>query len=150
MPFDRLIRTVDRWAADHPQVAFHAQIGPNAWKPPHVPWTELLKPDAYRGYFEKATSIIAHAGIGSILTALEFGKPILILPRRAALLETRNDHQLATARQFSHMSGVESAFTENEVWDRLQKNERLGPPDRCVHHADPRLIESLQRFIRGH
>ena len=45
---------------------------------------------------DAAAAIVAHAGMGTILTALETGKRLLVMPRRAALGEHRNDHQLAT------------------------------------------------------
>ena len=52
-----------------------------------------------------ADAIIAHAGMGTILTALEMGKPLLVMPRRAELGEHRNDHQLATAMRFADLGG---------------------------------------------
>ena len=41
--------------------------------------------------------VIAHDEMGSIITALEMGKPIVVMPRRAELGEHRNDHQVAAA-----------------------------------------------------
>ncbi len=60
---------------------------------------------------QAATAIVAHAGMGTILTALEMGKPLLVMPRRAALGEHRNDHQLATASRFAELGRVKVAFS---------------------------------------
>ena len=147
MPFDRLIRIMDQWAAEHPHIAFYAQIGPNAWKPRHIAWTEFLEPEEYREHVEAATTVVAHAGIGSIITALELGKPILIMPRHGELGETRNDHQVATACRFERLEGVKVAYTESQLLTRLAQARLLDSCDRIPPQADDRLIQSLKRFI---
>ena len=75
-----------------------------------------------------ADAVVAHAGIGTILGALELGKPTVVMPRRAALGEHRNDHQLATARRFSG-PGIAVALDEHELAAELG---RMASP------ADPR------------
>jgi UDP-N-acetylglucosamine transferase subunit ALG13 len=44
--------------------------------------------------------------MGTIISAAELGKRIVILPRRAELGEHRNNHQLATASRLSHLNGL--------------------------------------------
>ena len=68
-----------------------------------------------------ADAIVAHAGMGTILTALELGKPLLVLPRRASLGEHRNEHQLATARRFADTGRLAVAFDESELAQRLDE-----------------------------
>lgn len=45
-----------------------------------------------------ARLIVAHAGMGTIISAMTKGKPIIVFPRIAALGEHRNEHQLATSK----------------------------------------------------
>ena len=54
----------------------------------------------------KAKVIVSHAGMGSILTAIEAGKPVILMPRRADLGEHRNDHQRDTAAEMATLSNV--------------------------------------------
>jgi hypothetical protein len=58
-------------------------------------------------------------GMGSILTALQYGKPILVMPRLGRLKETRNDHQVATAQRFREMGKVAVAMDEGEIVAQL-------------------------------
>ena len=95
MAFDRLVRTVDEWAATRGRKDVFAQIGPTEWRPRHIEWVAFLPPEDFRKRVADATMVVAHAGMGSIITALELGKPILVMPRRGHLQETRNDHQVA-------------------------------------------------------
>ena len=99
---------------------------------------------------ESAAFVVAHAGMGSILSALSLGKSLVILPRREDLGEHRNDHQRATAERVAERPGVFVAADEAELpglLDDLSDNARgraaLSP------FAETRLIEVIGAFIRG-
>jgi len=97
LPFDRLIRAMDAWAAAHPEEEAVAQIGRGSFEPAHMRWSRTLGWEAYDGTVAAARLMVAHAGTGSVLTASEWAKPIVLLPRRARLGEHRSDHQIETA-----------------------------------------------------
>jgi UDP-N-acetylglucosamine transferase subunit ALG13 len=115
LPFDRLTRVVDDWAAAHPDVDVLAQIGVGGFVPRHVRSLPTMSPTDYREAFERASLVIAHAGMGTIITALELRKPLLMLPRLASLRESRNDNQVGTARHFSQFSLFEVVDSETEI-----------------------------------
>lgn len=114
-PFDRLIEAMDQWARANGAVEVFAQIGSGAYAPQHMRWVRSLPPAEFRQRCATAQAIVAHAGMGSVLTALEFCKPLLLLPRRASLRETRNDHQVATARWLSSRPGIVVADDEHAL-----------------------------------
>lgn len=154
MPFDRLIAAVDAWAALHPTVRFFAQIGERAWTPRHIPYATRLAPNAFIDRVRKSTGIVAHAGMGSILSALEHGKPILVMPRRGDLGETRNDHQLATASRFATTGRVRVAFDETALPEALGRLAGIAagqpqPPQTIGPYASPELIDALRAFVRS-
>src|SRR5690349_506002 len=87
MPFDRLVRCVDHWAAGRGRRDVFAQIGPTAWRPENIEFVQFMEPPEFRARVTEAKAVVAHAGMGSIITALELGKPILVMPRRGDLRE---------------------------------------------------------------
>ncbi len=121
MPFTRLVKAVDEWAAVNGSTDIFAQIGPTDWRPLHLSWKRFLNPQEYRRLFREASAVVAHAGMGSILTAMELGKPLIVMPRRGDLEETRNDHQVATARRLSASGQVVAVFNELELKTRLDQ-----------------------------
>lgn len=149
LPFDRLIQSVDRWAGDSEVGEVVAQIGPAQWKPLHMQWTEFVGPEEFRRYVETADAVVSHAGMGSIITALELGKPILVMPRRAHLGEHRNDHQMATAKRFHEQGRIEVAFDETELLDKLAHLSGIQAGGRINSEASPKLVETLRAFIAG-
>ena len=106
LPFDRLIRSLDEWAARNPLVDVFAQIGQTDYTPQHIRWEKTISVEAFRTNLDNCDTVVAHAGMGTIISAAELGKRIVILPRRADLGEHRNDHQLATSSRLSHLNGL--------------------------------------------
>ena len=145
--FDRMLRPIDEWAGRTGRKDVFAQIGSNAWRPPHTEWVERLDASEFRARVERADLVISHAGMGTILTALELGKPVLIMPRRAALGEQRNDHQVATARKLEALGLANVANDEHELAERLQNLDqlRIARRDRAVELDS--LLATLRRFL---
>ena len=149
MAFDRLISAVDAWAGGHPDAEVFAQIGPTDARPRHMLFTEFLDPEEFTLRIKEASVLVAHAGMGSILTALQHGKPIVVMPRRGDLQETRNDHQLATARKLHGRPGLEVAMDESALADALDRLGGLSAPPPITPSAQPELLDFLRGFVAG-
>jgi UDP-N-acetylglucosamine transferase subunit ALG13 len=149
LAFDRLIAAVDAWSANHPAVKVFAQIGPAGTLPEHMKFADFVAPDMADELFMEASLIVSHAGMGSILTALRYKKPILIMPRRASLGEHRNDHQLATAKWLGNTPGVAVAWDEKEISNFLDRREMLSGGEGISDFASPELIQRLKAYIHA-
>src|SRR5690606_21176889 len=112
-----------------------AQIGPTDWRPAHIKFAPFLDPPEFRKRVTEARAIVAHAGMGSIITALELGKPIVVMPRRGDLRETRNDHQIATAKQLVDLGRVQAAYDEEQLTDLLNRIDELAATGSIRAHA---------------
>jgi UDP-N-acetylglucosamine transferase subunit ALG13 len=140
MPFDRLIRTVDEWAGSRGRGDIFAQIGQADYQPEHMRYSAFINPSDFSEHLEKADVIVAHAGMGSIITALERCKPILVMPRRSDLGETRNDHQIATARQFGALRLVEVAMDEQALFEKLDEIDQLQAAAGLLNRMSPQCV----------
>jgi UDP-N-acetylglucosamine transferase subunit ALG13 len=149
MPFDRLVRVVDEWARVNHRTDVFAQIGETEWQPQHIAFSKFLTPPEFTKRFSSATTIVAHAGMGTILSALQWEKPILVMPRRASLGEQRNEHQLATASRLSGLGKVNVAMDEQELRARLDQLDTLQAREKIGAFASPELITALQNFIHS-
>jgi UDP-N-acetylglucosamine transferase subunit ALG13 len=143
MPFDRLIEVVEAVVEDR-EIEVFAQTGVDG-RAGALEGRQLVPPAEFQERYAWADLVVAHAGTGSILAALEVGKPIAVMARRAARRETRNDHQVATAARFQARFGVPVFDDANELAAIL--DERRFRSVRVSPDAEPRLIETLQRFI---
>jgi len=149
MHFDRLIRVIDEWAAERGRSDVFAQVGPSEYTARCIETVRSLDPAAFRARAERATALVAHAGMGTILTALELGKPLLVFPRDFERRETRNDHQVATARHFADSGRVLAAFDEQELRRRLDEVESFHPSAKIGREASQELVARIRAFVAG-
>ena len=155
-PFTRMVRAVDAWAARQPKtVTIIGQItddGMREYTPQHFKAFGRTSPAEYADLMDQATLVLAHAGMGSILTTLGQGKPIVVMPRRAALGEHRNEHQLATVQHLGARPGLYVADDETQLPAILDQalhdsDKMAGAP--IADTAQPALIDALRAFIQA-
>ena len=146
LPFDRLVRSMDLLVPHHPMPAI-AQIGMTSYAPRHLQWHRSIPAIEFDATLRSASVIVSHAGTGTILMAQKLGKPIVVMPRRAALGEHRNDHQLGTVAQLLGRPGIFVAMDEGELEDAL--HAALASETRPIDTGGPgaELRISLRAFI---
>lgn len=147
MPFDRLIRAVDRWAQRNPEVQVFAQIGNTDLVPEAMQWAKTLPPDEYHRKVVACDLLIGHAGMGTVITAGELGKPLLVMPRRGNLRETRNNHQVATAKWLATRAGIRVAMDEDELMVELDRTRPAAMQPFAASKVAGELIDALRHFI---
>jgi UDP-N-acetylglucosamine transferase subunit ALG13 len=111
-PFDRLIRLMDDLAPRWPGETFFAQTGDGGYQPRNMDFARSLPAPAFAAKLRESRLLVAHAGMGSVISALEARRPVVVLPRDMALLEHTTDHQMATARWLSGKRGIHVAMDE--------------------------------------
>ncbi len=148
MHFDRLVEAVDEWAGTVTEDIF-AQSGPSSYVAKHIRTKPFITPHEFREHARQARVIIGHAGMGSILTALEFGKRIIVMPRRHDLGEHRNDHQIATAKYFVGQGRILVASDRRELFQRLAQLNEFDAVEPISPTASPILIATIRQFIES-
>ncbi|MCI5118110.1 MAG: hypothetical protein D3913_09140 [Candidatus Electrothrix sp. LOE1_4_5] len=150
LPFDRLIRAVDLWAGKTRTIDVFAQTGKGKYQPDNIEYKNFLSPSEFETQMRAARCVVSHAGMGTIITAMEYAKPLLVMPRDATLGEHRNNHQMDTAKRFASRQHFEVAYNEKELGRKisviLQKSggkAYKGVP--CSPSST--LIEAIRNFI---
>ena len=150
MPFDRLVRAADAWTAAHPGTDVLIQLGNGRHLPTHARHVRLMPPGEYRHLVETAELFVAHAGMGSIIAAIQAGRPLLMLPRRAALGEHNNDHQLATVRNVGNRPGLHHVESDTDLGAAIDRLLGGGSevPAPISSYASPELIAAVRGFVQ--
>ena len=147
--FNRLIKKMDEIASRITEKMV-MQIGEIDYRPQnaeyffYVPYQESLQ------FFKTASLIIGHCGTGTILNALRFKVPLIVVPRRIQYGELdRDDHQLEIARRLEGRGWVEVVYDMEELESKVmqmirEKRKVLGEE---VSPERKRLIQFLKKFI---
>ena len=145
IPFDRFIQAVDEImeGMDEPVIV---QALKSDYKPKNFETVDFLPPDEFNKILAGARWIVSHAGIGSILSALEYEKPIIIFPRLASWGEHRNDHQLATAMKMNELGYAYVAYDKKQLKDLMLAGD-LNPLRTVKNASENSLAKSVIHFI---
>lgn len=148
-PLDRLVVAMDNIAALLPDVSIIAQISNSSYAVKNMKTTGFLSPVEYYELFNKASLIISHAGMGTILSALQKGKSIIIMPRMVDLGEAKNNHQIATAIKLAALNYVKIANDEDQLFLLIKQSllEKVPEVPSIGPFASAQLINSLKNFI---
>lgn len=155
LPFDRLVRAVDDWCLSTGRDDVFGQIadpGDRGYVPKNFKWEKFIDPVTFTSCFENSSIVIGHAGMGTIISGLTLGKPVVIMPRLAKLREHRNDHQVATAKQFKGRNMVFVAETEDDLpnaLDSAAESASVSGKDQASSFASDELLTTLSNFIHN-
>ncbi len=77
-----------------------AQIGHSDYHPQHYKYETMMDKDIFEKTIGDADIVITHSGVGTIMTALNAHKPVMVFPRMKKYGEHVDDHQLDIANTF--------------------------------------------------
>lgn len=101
--FDRLLRELDGLPGDEELVV---QGGRSTFRPARAVWHDYLSFGETVEHVRRARVVVCHAGVGSVMTALEQGRRPVVVPRLRAHGEAVDDHQLPFARRLAATGAV--------------------------------------------
>jgi UDP-N-acetylglucosamine transferase subunit ALG13 len=148
LPFDRMVRVVDEWAGNHPSVEIFAQIANGRYLPRNMEYVDYLDEKRYGELFDRAQAVVAHAGMGTVISSLIASKPVIVYPRKASLGEHRNEHQLATCQKLANLKGCYVAYDPEGLHEVLAGLSVLEGGS-ISPFANDDLLLTVDNFISG-
>jgi len=82
---------------------------------PNTTWVEFMAFDEVVASMTRADSVVCHAGVGTIMTALKTGHTPVVIPREARYGEHVDDHQLDIATRFAERNLVRCVTSETDL-----------------------------------
>jgi UDP-N-acetylglucosamine transferase subunit ALG13 len=147
LPFDRLVRAMDEWSAANPGVTVFAQIGESELVPSRLDYRKFITPDEFRQRFQWSDLVVSHVGMGTVITASECGRPLLMLPRRPELKEVTSSHQLDTAHWLDGQPGIYVFESDRELTCALSSNTFGAMTSQIETGTRSGLIGTIRNFI---
>lgn len=125
--FNRLLKKIDELISEKKiKEKVFAQIGNSDYKPINFKYKEFLNKEEFEECVKKADLIITHAGVGTIITALNFDKHVIVVPRLAKYKEHVDDHQVEIAESFSKKGFVLSSGENIEsLYENIKKSKTM-------------------------
>lgn len=146
--FTRLIKKMDDIAGKIDDEVV-MQIGTVPYEPQHAKYFRYTSYQENLSYFQKASLVIGHGGTGTILNALKFKIPIVVVPRRHHYGEHVDDHQVELAQRLAGNELIKVVYElenlESAVKEMLERGNRV---DKGRTYAEREaLIKTLKDFV---
>jgi len=143
--FNRLLRKIDELIEKGKiKEKVIAQIGYSTYKPKNYEYFSFTSEKKILELNKKASLIISHGGVGSIITALQFKKPIVVVPRLKKFKEHVNDHQIQIAKAFEKRRKVLVCYDIDELEKIIRKAKKFKPK---VNKRNPPMFKIIKKFL---
>lgn len=147
-PFNRLLELIDRLVAEGVlRGEVFAQTGCSTYVPRHFAHVDFLAPEEYNRYIADSDLVIAHAGVGTIMSCLNHHKKLIVMPRTKEHSEHVDDHQFEIAEEFARKGHL---LTAND-YDGLRAAVLAIPTAPLLPYQKGRstIEEKIDAFLRG-
>lgn len=146
--FTRLIKKMDEVAGRLDEEVV-MQIGSIPYEPQHAKYFSHTSYQESLSYFQKASLVIGHGGAGTILNALRFQIPIVVVPRSQRYGEHFDDHQMELANRLVGNEFIKVVYDienlESAVKEMLERSKTI---DKGKVYAEREvLIKTLKDFV---
>lgn len=122
-PFDRALDWILPLAEDEELVVQHGHTPPRP-AVRGVRWEHGLAYEELLTLVREASAVVAHAGVGSMMTARTCGVVPVVIPRRASEGEHVDDHQLEVARMLGAAGAVVPCSHAEELRPAVERARR--------------------------
>ena len=146
-PFPRLVEKMDEISKTLEEQVI-MQVGKTNYKPKNAEYFNFVEQyEKIRELNKKAKVVISHAGVGSIMTALEEGAPLILVPRLKKYGEHNDDHQSEIAKMLKEQKLAEVAYEIEDVPYILSSFNDKTPQKNQEIENQKRLNEFLKSFL---
>lgn len=148
---DRLLSGLEKVANKHSSIKVKAQAGRSSYESGVVEIIQSLSPDEFEASVNNCDIFVSHAGMGNVLLAAQLNKPLIIMPRQESFGEHINDHQVDTARAFTHRAGVTVVNNDEEleaaILSAVKSPKVESVQSNQQNDSRKTLISSIREFI---
>ena len=125
--FNRLADAMVEYARMHPKEEIVIQAGHTKCESDSCQVFDYIPKEKMKEYQTKASLIITHGGVGSILEAVQLKKTVIAVPRLKKYHEHLNDHQLQVVAQFTNDGYILGCFDVKDLDKCIKKAKTFHP-----------------------
>lgn len=145
--FPRLVKMMDE-ISKKVNSKIIMQIANTSYKPQNLEYLNYVEDsEEIKRLNREASVVICHAGVGSILTALEQGSNIIVVPRLKKFKECIDDHQLEIATILKNQNRGEVAYNATDLVNLLNSSTKKKIQKNKVEDDELNIINFLKDIL---
>lgn len=145
--FKRLLEAVDKQVKNgNIKDKVIVQAGCNKYKSDNMEIFDLIEKEKLDKLVKEADVIITHGGVGSILQALEYKKPVIAAARLKKYEEAANDHQKQIIEEFVNRGFILELTDFNKLDEVLKEAKTFKP--KSYKSNNKNFVKVLDDYIK--
>ena len=125
----------------------YAQIGHSTYKPKNYKYKDFFDKQEFDATIASADIVIAHSGVGTIITAIHAEKPIIVYPRLTKYKEHVDDHQLDIAKAFETKKYVLCCYEKDDLLEIIKMSKQYCFEEYVSHQKQ--IVSIIKDFLEG-
>ena len=121
------------------------QAGYTKYESKNMKIFDYVSPEELDKLVDKASFIITHAGVGSVIGALKKKKKIIAIPRLSKYKEHNNDHQLELLKEFSKEGYIIPVIEMKELESAIKKVKNFKPKEYKSNNKV--MVDTISNYI---
>ena len=144
--FHRLLEEIDKLINDGQiKEEVVVQAGYTKYESANMKIFDFISSEELEKLEQKASCIITHGGVGSIIGSIEKDKKVIAVPRLKQYGEHVNDHQLDIVQSFDKLGYIIGITDVSQLSDALKKTNMF-QPKKYIQNTG-KIITIVQDFI---
>lgn len=122
--FERLLQAIDREIErGNIKEKVVVQAGYTKYETKNMEIMDLVSQDEFDKLMKECSLLITHGGVGSILTGIKYGKPVIAAARLKKYKEHNNDHQKQIIKEFGDLGYILELRDFNKLGKMIEKSK---------------------------
>ena len=122
--FERLLKAIDREIErGNIKEKVVVQAGYTNYETKNMEIMDLVSQDEFDKLMKECSLLITHGGVGSILTGIKYGKPVIAAARLKKYKEHNNDHQKQIIKEFGDLGYILELRDFNKLGKMIEKSK---------------------------
>lgn len=146
-PFPRALDLIEPLALSGEKLVVQHGSTPPRPEMPNTTWVAFMAFDDLVAAMEQARSVVCHAGVGTIVTAIRAGHVPVVIPRQPHRGEHVDDHQMDIASRYAERGLVRCVISETDLTPMLAP--RCEEPSPAIGKGSQELRSAVSEAVAG-
>ena len=145
--FNRLLRNVDLLIKNKiVKEIVIMQTGYSDYVPKYAKWFRFTGYENMLQLLRRASIVITHGGIGSVLLSIKLHKKTIVMPRLRKFNEHTNDHQLEIVHELSKQNKIIPVYDTIQLIDAINKSKFFLP---IKTTRNTKILNAISTFLEN-
>lgn len=144
--FERLLKAIEKQIKlGNLEGDVIVQAGSTKYESKYMKIFDYIPMEQFDEYIKEADLVIAHGGVGTILSSIRKNKKVIAVPRLSKYKEHENDHQLEIVSEFTKRGYIIPCYDLKKIDESIKKIKEFEP--KKYRSNNRKMLNIIENYI---